>query len=658
MQPAISPGTLLQNRYDVVQLLGQGGFGRTYLAKDKGRFEERCAIKEFVPSQGEDRFSDKATQLFQREAAILYQISHPQIPQFRATFEEDQRLFLVQDYVDGTTYRDLLDQRRAQGQTFSETEVRQFLQQLLPVLAHIHAKRIIHRDISPDNIILRRSDQLPVLIDFGVVKEVVTRLQTDVPSTTVGKVGYAPSEQMQTGRAYPSSDLYSLAVTALVLLTGQEPQLLFDDVNLSWHWQAYAQVSPELATVLNKALNYRPGDRFQSVSQMAQALAGQTPVPAPSPVPAAAPPLSEMRTVAVARPAPSQPTTPQRQTAAQRGATRPVTRPVTQRPAGPTRARGPLENPWIVSTIGLGSAAIAGLGGWAVVNYLGAEPDAGPPQIQPFPEETPTPTPTPAPTATPTPKQPIEDNVAVELEPGRQQTFESTVSGGDKVNYQFQAQAGQSLSARLRGEGVLLTVLGPDGETFDDGANRVLRWRGDLPEDGQYTVQLSPVEGLSGSDYRLNLELGPTPTPPDQDDPSDNGGDTDPPPDGGNPPDEGSPTDPPADDPPVQPEITSQQVQFEAGATSAQVSNSVGPGRIRRYVVNAQQGQIITVKIIQAQGPVTFDVQAPTGEPMSEAENVLFWQSYLPLGGNYSVDVQSPAAAEFSLEIAITGQPQ
>ncbi|MEO0540577.1 MAG: protein kinase, partial [Cyanobacteria bacterium P01_A01_bin.105] len=161
MQPAIAPGTLLQNRYQVIHLLGQGGFGRTYLAQDQGRFEERCAIKEFVPSQGEDRFSDKATQLFQREAAILYQISHPQIPQFRATFEADQRLFLVQDYVDGITYRDLLNQRRAQGNVFSETEVRQFLQQLLPVLAHIHAKRIIHRDISPDNIILRRSDQLP-----------------------------------------------------------------------------------------------------------------------------------------------------------------------------------------------------------------------------------------------------------------------------------------------------------------------------------------------------------------------------------------------------------------------------------------------------------------------------------------------------------------
>ncbi len=213
MQPALAIGALLQNRYRIVRLLGQGGFGRTYLTKDQGRFEEECVIKEFMPTTGGDRFSSKAAQLFQREAEILYQISHPQIPQFRASFEQDQRLFLVQDHIEGMTYREILNQRP--GQAFSETEVRAFLGQLLPVLAHIHAKGIIHRDISPDNIILRRSDQKPVLIDFGVVKEVVTRLQTGttaVQATTVGKAGYAPSEQLQSGRAYTSSDMYALEV--------------------------------------------------------------------------------------------------------------------------------------------------------------------------------------------------------------------------------------------------------------------------------------------------------------------------------------------------------------------------------------------------------------------------------------------------------------
>ncbi|WP_088892126.1 serine/threonine-protein kinase [Leptolyngbya ohadii] len=267
MQLPISAGTVLQNRYRVLSILGQGGFGRTYLAEDQGRFNERCALKEFIAPHGSDYTLSKSKELFQREAAILYQISHPQIPQFRATFEENARLFLVQDYVDGKTYRTLLNDRRTMGVAFSESEVLQLILNLLPVLAHIHGKGIIHRDIAPDNIILRQSDGLPVLIDFGVVKEIVTRVQAleqaseTISPTTVGKLGYAPIEQMQTGRAYPSSDLYALAVTAVVLLTGREPQELFDDRTLAWNWQPFATVTPGFAQVVNRMLSYRPGDR-------------------------------------------------------------------------------------------------------------------------------------------------------------------------------------------------------------------------------------------------------------------------------------------------------------------------------------------------------------------------------------------------------------
>ena len=233
MQPPISLGTILNNRYRIVRVLGQGGFGRTYLAEDRGRFNELCALKELIPNLDSDYVLEKSQQLFQREANTLYQIQHPQIPQFRATFEENGRLFLVQDYVEGKTFRELLDDRLAQGQTFSEVEVRQLLQQLLPVLEYLHSKGIIHRDLTPDNIIRHEGDGMPVLIDFGVVKELATRFQ--VPegtkaATTVGKLGYAPSEQIQMGRAYPSSDLYALGVTAVVLLTGKDPSDLFDDV--------------------------------------------------------------------------------------------------------------------------------------------------------------------------------------------------------------------------------------------------------------------------------------------------------------------------------------------------------------------------------------------------------------------------------------------
>jgi serine/threonine-protein kinase len=523
----------------------------------------------------------------------------------------------------------LLNQRRNQGKAFSETEIRQFLQQLLPVLAHIHAKGIIHRDISPDNIMLRRSDQLPVLIDFGVVKEVVTRLQMEgpeAPPTTVGKVGYAPSEQMQTGRAYPSSDLYSLAVTAVVLLTGREPQEMFDDVNLTWNWQQYAQVSPQLAQVLNRALNYRPGDRFQSVSQMVQALSGQAPPPAAPPPIAAAPPASELRTVAVGRPAP---TTPQ-------------TRAVTQSPAT-DQTPGMLENPWAVTALGVGSAVVAGIGGWAVVNYLNAGPTPTPtPTMTPLPPiES---TPFPSPTETPSPRPPREYDQALTLAPDQPQTVEGALRGGDKINYTFTAEAGQTLSTSLAEEGVLLSVLNSDGSLVTEDAGRVRRWNGELPADGDYRIQLSPVEGLSRSDYQLAVSLtaAPTPEPTSTDTPTE------------------QPTPPSTETPPpqTQPDILEQRVQFPSGQNGTLVSNSVGPGRIRRYVLNAQQGQIITVKFTQANGPATFDVQLPSGELMEDAAGVLFWQSYLPLGGDYAIDVKSPTATEFTLEIRVTAQPE
>ena len=325
MRSPLPVGTILQNRYRILNMLGQGGFGRTYLGEDQGRFNEKCALKELTPAQGGEYALDKSKELFQREAQILYQIQHPQIPQFRATFEQDQRLFLVQDYVEGQTYRAMLDQRKTQGIAFSEIEVLQLMRQLLPVLAHIHSKGIVHRDIAPDNIILRQQDSKPVLIDFGVVKELATRFQTMttgiMQATTVGKPGYAPSEQMQTGKAYPSSDLYSLAVTAVVLLTGREPQELFDDSTMTWYWQRWVTVNPAFAQVLNRMLSYRPGDRYQSVSEVVQALDAATnptahppvqpqtpspPVPLPTnPVQAAPTPtptqFSQMNTVAVGR---------------------------------------------------------------------------------------------------------------------------------------------------------------------------------------------------------------------------------------------------------------------------------------------------------------------------------------------------------------------
>lgn len=636
MQPPIPASTVLQSRYRILHLLGQGGFGRTYLAEDMGRFNERCAIKEFVPQQGADHFSGKATELFQREATVLYQIQHPQIPQFRATFEQDQRLFLVQDYVEGTTYRDLLNQRIGQGTTFTEAEVRQFLQQMLPVLAHIHAKGTIHRDISPDNIIQRQSDHLPVLIDFGVVKEVVTRLQREGltgHATTVGKLGYAPSEQMQSGRAYPSSDLYSLAVTAVVLLTGREPQELFDDINLAWHWQRFATVSPGLAQILNKALSYRPGDRYQSVSEMAQALGvmGRSGATVAAPPATVAPPgNSQMKTVAVGRA--YQPTQPAAAPVSRRV---PVTTPVAEEPSL-------WENPLAVALLGLALALVAGLAGWTLVRMLNRQPAV---VASPTPSITLNPTPTTVPTVVPTvtptvvPSQPVEYSQQLAVRLGEPKSVTGSLRANETVNYQFQGTQGQRLRAQMEGEGVLLTVLAPNGQPADDQSQRVLGWQGDLQYSGQYVIRLSPVQGLSQSNYSLNVNLeeaatsSPEPTPTETSEPS--------------------PTTEPTPTPTEEPRVLEQRVQIPGGETSVSVSGSVGPDRVRRYVINAQQGQVLNVEAPTVTGPVTLDVRYPGGEPVAGATRVLSWQGELPVGGDFIVDVRSASPSDFTLNIGL-----
>ena len=404
MQPPIAIGTLLQNRYRLVNILGQGGFGRTYLVEDLGRFQERCALKELIPVQSGPYVLEKSKELFEREAAILYKIAHPQIPQFRAIFEENQRLFLVQDYVEGMTYRELLLDRTSTNRTFSEAEVLVFIRQMLPVLAHIHARGIIHRDISPENIILREMDKLPVLIDFGVVKELATKVQSPegtAHATTVGKIGYAPVEQLQSGRATASSDLYALAVTAIVLLTGKEPQELIDQTTLQWNWQQRVQVSPGLALVLNRMLNRSPGDRYQSVSEVAQALDGQTnpqsnqPTvpPAPSVV---QPDPSLIATVAVGR-------GPER--AAQSSHPQNQPDPLIE-PAGGTL----WDNP--AAAIGLltGLVILTGFGSWALVgsflnNNPRPKPTPTPPELtSPAPALTPVPNPQPLPSPSPSPE--------------------------------------------------------------------------------------------------------------------------------------------------------------------------------------------------------------------------------------------------------------
>ncbi|PLZ11284.1 serine/threonine-protein kinase [Fischerella thermalis] len=299
----IHQGEIIANRYKIIKLLGQGGFGRTYLAEDRKQSAKTCVLKEFAPQVEEEQDLKKAKELFEREASVLKKLQHSQIPCFHASLQakigNHDFFFLVQDYVEGENYLDLLEKRLAKGQSFNEEEVITLLQKILPVLSYIHSQNVVHRDISPDNLICRRSDQLPVLVDFGGVKQLPASqgfwfTQMGGIRTILGKKGYAPEEQLRQGKAFPSSDLYSLAVTALVLLTGKEPQKLYDSYQGNWYWGKEIKVNPKLEAVLKKMLAYKPSDRYQNANQVLKDLKS------PIPIPAVNPHITKLKTMVVA----------------------------------------------------------------------------------------------------------------------------------------------------------------------------------------------------------------------------------------------------------------------------------------------------------------------------------------------------------------------
>ena len=283
----LKSGDILRSRYRILHSLGHGGFSRTYLAEDINRFNEPCVIKEFAPQIKGTFALEKAQELFEREAGVLYRLKHLQIPQFQQLFrhklQDEGHLFLVQDYVEGTTYHTLLNQRLETDNKFSEAEVKQLLTQVLPILEYIHSMGVIHRDISPDNLILREEDKLPVLIDFGCIKEVEIITQSQIRAiipnacisligTALGKTGYSPPEQAERGIVYAHSDLYALAATIIVLLTGKEPQESIDLNGYRWHWEQSVSLSPKLEWILNTMLSPNPSDRFGSAAEVSKTL--------------------------------------------------------------------------------------------------------------------------------------------------------------------------------------------------------------------------------------------------------------------------------------------------------------------------------------------------------------------------------------------------
>jgi serine/threonine protein kinase len=265
---------VLRNRYRPIKLLGGGGFSKTYLAEDIDKLNEHCVIKQFAPQVQGTASLNKATQLFEQEAKRLQQLGkHPQIPTLLAYFNEDNRLYLVQEFIDG---QNLLAELEQQG-TFNEQKIRELLLDLLDILKTVHQQKVIHRDIKPENII-RHSDGKLVLIDFGASKQLTATVMTQV-GTTIGSFGYAPLEQMQGGEAYPASDLYSVGATCFHLLSGIQPWDLWKQQGYGWvsSWRKHLPqpVSQDLGQMLDKLLQEEYKQRYQSAEEVLKDLNSQ-----------------------------------------------------------------------------------------------------------------------------------------------------------------------------------------------------------------------------------------------------------------------------------------------------------------------------------------------------------------------------------------------
>lgn len=272
-------GKILKNHYKIIESLGSGGFGDTYLASDLDLpGKPRCVVKHLKPKTSDPGVLHTAQRLFNREAEILYKLGKDsyQIPKLFAHFQEGTEFYLVQEYIEGQD----ISEELTPGKKFSESYTIALLTGILEVLAVAHQKNIIHRDIKPQNLMRRKSDNKIVLIDFGAVKE-ISVLTTNQPGTStltvaIGTPGYMPSEQSN-GKPRLSSDIYAAGMVGIKALTGKEPENLPTDQDTgNIIWRNEAQVSNRLANILDKMVQDYFRERYKNATEVLKELNFQT----------------------------------------------------------------------------------------------------------------------------------------------------------------------------------------------------------------------------------------------------------------------------------------------------------------------------------------------------------------------------------------------
>jgi eukaryotic-like serine/threonine-protein kinase len=269
---------LLKQRYQVVQVLSQGLFCRTYMAQDTHLPEHPiCIVKHFLPSSQCSIPIEIRRRIFTREVQALKKLNnYDLVPHLLTSFEDNLEFYLVQEFIEGHP----LNAEFLPGKRWSEKKVFQLLEEVLVILNFIHSQGMIHRDIKPSNIIRRKQDNRLVLIDFGAVKPIGNQLirgqenfiPVEYSTIAIGTPGYMPHEQ-QRGKPRPNSDIYALGIIGIQALTGIHPTQLPEDRNTGeLIWQHLTQVNPQLASVINNMVHYHFKDRYKSAIEALEAL--------------------------------------------------------------------------------------------------------------------------------------------------------------------------------------------------------------------------------------------------------------------------------------------------------------------------------------------------------------------------------------------------
>ncbi|WP_427158845.1 protein kinase domain-containing protein [Aliinostoc sp. HNIBRCY26] len=270
-------GKVLQARYQIIQSLGAGVFGQTYLAVDiQYPHTPKCVVKQLKVNHLHPSYLDTIRLRFLTETSTLKQLgNHDQIPEFIACFEENERFYLVQEYIAGHSLSAELPISQQWGCLWTEEEVVTFLEDALEILEFVHSQGVIHCDIKPENIIRRAANGKLVLIDFGSIQSINLGMDADLsiyqaPTTSLG---YIPAEQF-VGQTQPNSDIYALGMIAIQALTGLEPlQLKIDPLTNEIIWRsADTPVGDYLAAILSQMIRYDYQQRFQSAADVLRVL--------------------------------------------------------------------------------------------------------------------------------------------------------------------------------------------------------------------------------------------------------------------------------------------------------------------------------------------------------------------------------------------------